>query len=323
MLIDRRRLLSGAAIAGVAAGAPRAALAQTTSSPVGQASRQAPGYYRYSVGDIEVTAVNDGYAERPLEGYVKNAPIGEVEAAATNLYLPPKIVRVPYTTMVLRTGGKTVLIDTGLGDMGPSTTGAWMANFKAAGFDPTLVDVVILSHFHGDHINGARLKDGVAVFPKAEVMAPAPEWAFWMDDAKMEQASAPMKAAFRNVRRVLSPIAQDVKQFAADKEIVPGVTSVAAYGHTPGHMAFAITSGNGRLMMLSDTTNHAPFFLKHPDWHVLFDMDPEEAARTRRRMADLAVTERMQVAFYHAPFPSTGFIEKDGSGYRLVPVQWT
>jgi hypothetical protein len=85
----------------------------------------------------------------------------------------------------------------------------------------------------------------------------------------------------------------------------------------------AITSGNARMMMMADLTNHTGVFLRNPDWHVLFDMNPEAAAQTRRRMADLVIKEKMQVAFYHAPFPSTGFIEKAGNGYRLEPVQWS
>jgi glyoxylase-like metal-dependent hydrolase (beta-lactamase superfamily II) len=118
-------------------------------------------------------------------------------------------------------------------------------------------------------------------------------------------------------------VAGSVAKFAAEAEVVPGVTALAAYGHTPGHTVFAIASGSDKLMLMSDITNHASVFLRQPEWHVLFDMNPEEAAKTRRRMADLAVADGMQVAFYHAPFPATGYIERAGNGYRLEPVQWS
>jgi glyoxylase-like metal-dependent hydrolase (beta-lactamase superfamily II) len=236
---------------------------------------------------------------------------------------PAGRVRVPYTSLVLRTGGKTVLIDTGNGDSGPPTSGVWMENFKAAGFSPESVDVVVISHFHGDHINGLRLKSGEWRFPRAEVKVPAAEWAFWMDDNRMASAPDAARGAFQNVRRVFAPVAGSVAKFAADAEVVPGVTAVAAYGHTPGHTVFAIVSGSEKLMLMSDLTNHASVFLRQPEWHVLFDMNPDEAAKTRRRMADLAVGEGMQVAFYHAPFPATGYIERAGNGYRLEPVQWS
>src|SRR5215210_1891314 len=105
--------------------------------------------------------------------------------------------RSPYTTLALRTGDRLVLIDTGNGDSGAPTTGRWMASFKAAGFDPAQVNTIVISHFHGDHINGLRLKDGTAVFRKAEVMVPAAEWSFWMDDTRMNQAPEGMKGAFQ------------------------------------------------------------------------------------------------------------------------------
>lgn len=325
MRMTRREALAGAASASAVLGLGTHAAAQGGTAPASTSGpRQAPGFYRYKVGEIEVTAVNDGYAERSVEGYVKNVPLGEVAQFLRQIHHQPAgRVRVPYTTLVLRTGGKTVLIDTGNGDSGAPTTGTWMTNFKAAGFDPDAVDVVILSHFHGDHINGLRLKSGQWVFPRAEVKVPGVEWDFWMDGNKMAAAPDAARGNFRNVRRVLGPVAGSVTRFAADSEVVPGVTAVAAYGHTPGHTVFAISSGPGKLMLMSDVTNHSSVFLRNPEWHVLLDIDPETAAKTRRRMADLAVAESMQVAFYHAPFPSTGYIERAGNGYRLEPVQWS
>ncbi|HEY8383810.1 MAG TPA: MBL fold metallo-hydrolase [Microvirga sp.] len=328
MTITRRTVLATGPVAAAAAlGAP--ALAQTqapASAPAASAAsggRQAPGFYRYKVGDIEVTAINDGFAQRPLEGFVRNAELPQVQQAMTEAFLPSTALPISFTTIVLNQGGRITLIDTGNGDSGAPTSGTWMANFRAAGFDPARVNTVVFSHFHGDHINGFRLKDGTAVFPNAEVMVPAAEWAFWMDDARMNQAPDAMKGAFQGVRRVFGPVAKDVKQFEANKEVVPGLTSVAAYGHTPGHTAFMLSSGNGKLMVMSDTTNHPALFVRNPDWSAVFDMDADQARQTRRRMLDMAAAERTQVAFYHAPFPATGHIVKDGSGFRMVPVQWS
>jgi glyoxylase-like metal-dependent hydrolase (beta-lactamase superfamily II) len=302
-------------------------LAQTTPStsnaPQGGAGRQAPGYYRYRVGDVEVTAINDGFGRRPLEGFVRNAELSQVQQAMQEAFLPGDALPITFTTLVLRrNGGGLTLIDTGNGDLGAPTSGTWMKNFRDAGFDPSQVETVVISHFHGDHINGLRLKDGSAVFPKAEVMVPATEWAFWMDDVHMTQAPEAMKGAFQNVRRVFGPIAGDVKRYEADKEVVPGLTSIAAPGHTPGHTAYMLSSGAGRLMIMSDITNHPALFVRNPDWAAVFDMDADQARATRRRMLDMAAAERAQVSFYHAPFPATGHIAKDGSGFRFVPVQW-
>jgi glyoxylase-like metal-dependent hydrolase (beta-lactamase superfamily II) len=324
MTITRRAVLATTALAAAPIVGP--ALAQTApsaSAPAqGSAPRQAPGFYRYKVGDIEVTAINDGFAQRPLEGFVRNAELSQVQQAMQEAFLPGNALPITFNTLVLNQGGRLTLIDTGNGDMGAPTSGTWMANFRAAGFDPAQVNTVVISHFHGDHINGLRLKDGTAVFPNAEVMVPAPEWAFWMDDARMNQAPEAMKGAFQGVRRVFGPIAGNVKRYEMDKEVVPGLTAVAAPGHTPGHTAYMLSSGNGKLMIMSDITNHPALFVRNPDWSAVFDMDGDQARATRRRMLDMAASERAQVAFYHAPFPATGHIAKDGNGFRLIPVQW-
>lgn len=313
------------------AGAGALAAASTLDLPFGIAPAHAqgapvnqnPGFYRYKVGDITVTAINDGFARRPLEGFVRNAELADVRKAMEQAYLPNDALSISFTTLAIQAGGKLTLIDTGNGDSGAPTSGAWMKNFRAAGFDPKDVSSVVFSHFHGDHINGFRLKDGTAVFPNAEVMVPAAEWAFWMDDAKASAAPDAMKGAFAGVRRVFGPVAKDVKQFEAGKEILPGITAVAAPGHTPGHTVFAVASGTGKLMIMSDTTNHPALFVRNPDWSAVFDMDGPQAAATRRKLLDMVSAEKMQVAFYHAPFPATGHIAKDGNGFELVPIQWS
>jgi glyoxylase-like metal-dependent hydrolase (beta-lactamase superfamily II) len=320
-LSRREAIMTTAALTAAASATalPGAALAQNAPA----AASQAPGFYRYKVGDITVTAINDGFARRPLEGFVRNAELSAVQAAMASAFLPADALPIPFTTLVVQTGGRTVLLDTGNGNMGAPTSGVWMANFRAAGFTPEQVNAIVFSHFHGDHINGLRLREGNLVFPNAELAVPAPEWAFWMDDARMNAAPEAMRGAFQNVRRVFGPEAARIRQFAPGAEVAPGVTSVAAHGHTPGHCVFMIASGNGRLMFMADTTNHPALFVKNPDWSAVFDMDADAARATRRRLLDMAASEKAQVHFYHAPFPATGFVAKDGQGFAFVPVQWT
>lgn len=320
--MSRRTVLAGAGVFAAASALDLPAgfsPAHAQGAPV----NQAPGFYRYKVGDITVTAINDGFAKRPLEGFVRNADIADVKKAMAQAFLPPDALNITFTTLAIESGGKLTLIDTGNGELGAPTSGTWMANFKAAGFDPKNVSTVVFSHFHGDHINGFRAKDGTAFFPNAEVMVPAAEWAFWMDDAKMAAAPEAMKGAFAGVRRAFAPVAKDVKQFESGKEIVPGLTTVAAPGHTPGHTAFALASGSGKLMIMSDTTNHPALFVRNPEWSAVFDMDGPQAVTTRRKLLDMVSADKMQVAFYHAPFPATGYIAKSGNGYEMVPVQWS
>lgn len=311
MRLSRRSILA------TAAATPLMGAAAMAAQPL--SGTQAPGFYRFKIGDLEVTAINDGFARRPLDGFIKNATLDEVKSALGAAFLPTDQMTIPFTTLVVNTGTKLVLLDSGNGDSGAPTTGRWMTNFKAAGFDPANVDTVLVSHFHGDHINGLRLKNGDAVFPKAEIMVPEAEWAFWMSDDKMNAAPDGLKPAFNNARRVFGPIAKDINRFQWDKEPVTGITALQADGHTPGHTAFAISSGNGRLLIMSDTTNNPILFARKPDWTAVFDMDGEQAIRTRRKLLDMAATDRLQVSFYHAAFPATGFIAKAGSGFDMVP----
>jgi len=327
MHVTRRTLLAVApAASALSFAGPTRAQGRSASAPqsgAAPASQQAPGFYRYKVGDIELTAIHDGSAPRPLEGFIRNVDLGDVRKAAEEMYLPGDAFQNTFTPIVVRSGGKTILIDTGLGDMGPPTTGLVRTNLRAAGFDPARVDIVVISHFHGDHINGLRLKDGTAVYPNAEVLVPAQEWAFWMDDAKMAQAPEAMKAGFNNVRRVFGPMAKDVKQFEWDKEVAPGITALDASGHTPGHSAFMVQSGGRKLTHVVDLTNHPSLFVRNPDWSAIFDQDADKARATRRRFLDMAATERTQLAFYHAPFPATGYVRKQGNGFEYIPAQWT
>lgn len=318
-----RRTLLGATPALLAAPAllGRAAPARAKAPLVTAAS---PAFYRFKLGDFEVTALHDGEGARPLDAsFVKNAPLEAVQKTLADNYLPTDKIVISFTALLVNTGSKLVLIDTGFADNGGPTNGRVAAAMKAAGYTPDQVDVVLLSHFHGDHLQGARLKDGKLTYPNAEIMVPEPEWAFWMDDAKMSAAPDAMKGAFAGVRRVLAPAAGDVKRFKWGDEVVTGITAVEASGHTPGHTAFAIVSGNAKLMYLADITNNPVLFATNPEWKIMFDMDADKAIASRKRILDMAATDKFRVSFYHASFPATGFVAKEGAGYRFVPAQWS
>ena len=198
MPVLRRTLLGSLAAAPLAGAIPAWAAAPPQAG-------QAPSFFRYRVGDMQVTAIHDGMAYRALDGFVPNADPAAVKQALADNFLPTDKFPITFTTLVINTGSKLVLIDTGNGDLGAPTAGKWMANFRAAGFTPEQVDTVIFSHFHGDHINGFRLKDGTAVFPKAEIMVPEAEWAYWTSDNERTRTPG-LAGAFDNVKRVFSPV---------------------------------------------------------------------------------------------------------------------
>ena len=320
MITRRNALVMASAAAALPAVSAAPAFANT---PPARTGAQAPGWFRSKVGDYEITAISDGFVQRPLEGFVRNVEVAEVQKTLAAQGLPGTHIRVPYTTLVVNTGSQVILLDSGNGDFAPgANSGQWMANFRAAGFTPEMVNKVILSHFHGDHINGVRNKAGQLVFPNAELMAPEAEWAFWMDDARMNNAPDAMKPAFQNVRRVFGPSADKVTRYGWDKEVAPGVTSVRADGHSPGHTVFVIASGAGRMMFMADITNTPVLFARHPEWQVLFDMDAQKAIETRKRLLDMVSADRIRSAFYHGPFPAVGQVSRDGGGYRLDMLPW-
>lgn len=320
MSIDRRTVVAGTAACSAAAlsGAGLPGGPAQAAAPL--ATNQAPGFYRYKAGDLQITAIYDGFGARPVEGFVRNAELASVQKILSDAGQPTDQARLHFTTLVVNDGRKLTLIDTGIADFGPPTSGTWMANFRAAGFAPEQVDTIVISHFHGDHINGLRPKSGETVFKNAEVMVPEAEWTFWTDEAKAAAAPDGLKPNFANVKRVFEPMKAQVKTYKPDAEVVGGVNALAAPGHTPGHTAYVI---GGKLLALSDTTNNPLLFAANPGWHAVFDMDGAQAEATRRRMLDMAIAEKLQVAFYHAHFPATGHIVKEGAGYRMLPVAWS
>jgi glyoxylase-like metal-dependent hydrolase (beta-lactamase superfamily II) len=324
--LTRRAVLAGAA-------------ATTALSPLGSipsahaaaplAGKQAPGWYRYKVGSFEVTAATDGARANPLtDTFIRNVKRDDINKALEAGYMEKDKITVPYTPIAVNTGSKLVVIDTGLGpalyEQSKGAVGQFHSNLAAAGIDRGAVDAVILSHFHGDHINGLLTADNKPAFPNAEILVPAGEWKFWNDDGEMSKATgnALVEGNFKNIKRVFGALGNKVTPYEPGKEVVPGITSVATHGHTPGHVSHIIASGNAKVMVQADVTN-VPLFVQNPGWVIQFDMDGPAAEATRRKFYDMLVAEKMLVQGFHYPFPSLGHVEKAGTGYRVVPVPWS
>lgn len=326
MELSRRHALAGAA-----------ALAATPLLPTGQAKaaaplaeKQAPSFYRYKVGDAQVNAISDGANTFPLpDAMVLNVKKDEVNAALAKAFLPKDKMTITFAPLVINTGGKVVVVDTGNGPAAFASSkgnvGQFTTNMQAAGFDPKSVDMVVISHFHGDHINGLLTADGVLAYPNAEVLVPAAEWKYFMDDGEMSRASGErMQGVFKNARRVFEAgLKKKVTEYEWGKDVAPGLMAVSSVGHTPGHTSFVLSSGSDKVFIQSDVTNHPALFVANPGWHLMFDQDPAQAEATRRKVYDMLVADRMRVQGFHYPFPANGFVEKDGNGYRLVPAPWS
>ncbi|MFB6452033.1 MBL fold metallo-hydrolase [Bradyrhizobium tunisiense] len=325
--LNRRHLLAGAAATGAAALTGLGPITARAAAP--QAGTQAPGFYRYKVGSYECTSINDGARTFPMpDKFVVNLSKDEALAAGEAAYMPKGMVTIPFNPQLINTGSKLVLIDTGNGianfEASKGAVGRTLQNLQAAGVDPKSVDVVLLSHMHGDHINGIRLADGALAFPNAEVMVPGKEWEFWTSEGNAAKAESNqgLKSNFANVKKTFAGLESKVTKYEWGKEVAPGITSIATPGHTPGHTSFAVASGNSKVLIQSDVTNIPEFFLRNPDWHVAFDMDAAMAQETRHKFYDMAAAEKATVVGFHFSFPSVGHVEKDGAKYRLIRAAW-
>jgi len=314
--LTRRNVLGGAAALALS-GAANPAIAQSSAQP---------GFYRFKVGDIEVTSISDGVRKSKLTASpTRSASLEQFQDALAADGLPRDEIATTFNTLAVKNGKNLFVIDTGNGaNTLAGGTGQAAANFAAAGYDAKDVEAVILSHFHGDHIGGLITPERAQAFPNAEIRVPLVEFNYWLDDANMNAAAegSGLRNGHNNVRRVFSAIpGKFVSKFEWGREVAPGITAIATPGHTPGHTAFLIASGNTMLMAQADVTSGiASVFVRNPDWFAGGDMDGPTAVATRRKLYDRMVAERMLTTGYHLPLPGVGNVEKNGNGYKFTPL---
>jgi len=208
--LTRRRFLAGSA----------SALALPAYAAAPQASVQGPGVYRYKLGDIQLTALYDGIWLLPIDDkFVRNATAAQVNRALADAFLPPRVLPISFTALLVNTGGKLILIDTGTAGQIADSAGALLANLTAAGIAPGAIDTILISHFHPDHIDGLKTKDSDKVFANAEIWVPEPEWGYWMNDAHMTGVPKSVHGYFLNARRIFGDIAKEVRQFKPGAEV--------------------------------------------------------------------------------------------------------
>lgn len=312
----RRSLL----LAGLAA---PALIHRAAAQPAPAAAPAMPGFYRFRLGSFTVTTVHDGGRLMPVQGFVLNAPLQDVQATLAESFMPGDSYRNIYTATLVDTGRHLVLFDTGTGPVPGGTSGMLQQNLRAAGIDPARITHVVLSHFHGDHIGGLITAEGSAAFPNAELVVPEAEWRFWTEASNETRSPERQRANFANTARRFAPYQGKVRQIAAGAEAVPGIRSQAAYGHTPGHTIFHIGDGSAQMMFLADTTHRPELIARRPGYHTIFDFDPVAAEASRRRVLDQVATDRIRVTGFHFPFPASGWMAKLADGYRFVPAEWS
>jgi glyoxylase-like metal-dependent hydrolase (beta-lactamase superfamily II) len=291
------------------------AFAQKTPDP-------AKGFVIYKIGAAEVTALYDGIWEKPHDpAFIANASVEDVKAAMVKAGLPADFVSIPFTVVVVKNGGKTVLCDSGTGGQVQPTAGKMMANMKAAGIDPAKIDTILISHCHPDHIFGLMEKEtNKPLFPNAELVISDVEYKFWTDPAVIDRLPEARKGLARRIQAVF-PTWKNIRQVAGEPEVAPGIRLVSAPGHTPGHRAFHLSSGSSQLMVSNDTAYVPALVVANPGWHGQYDQDAALAEASRRKLLDRVIADKIMICGYHFPFPGAGTIAKDGAGYALTVMK--
>jgi glyoxylase-like metal-dependent hydrolase (beta-lactamase superfamily II) len=287
------------------------------------AGSQVPGFLRLKVGAFEVTVLNDG--SLPLETKLYS---GDAEGAAKLLqgaFLPKDATVTAVNEWLINTGDKLVLVDTGTSSLFGPGLGRMAKNLAAAGVDPGAVDEIILTHLHPDHAGGLLTADKKVAFPNARVHVDEVEHPFWMSDDIKGKAPDAFKPFFDMARDAIKPYADAGKlSFYKDgAELLPGMVAIRAPGHTVGHSMVRLSSQGSDLLIWTDIVHNAALQFPEPERAISFDTDLALATMSRKKVFDMAATDKLLIAGTHLDFPGIGHVAKASTGYAFVPLPFS
>lgn len=300
--LSRRQALIAGATMPLAAALPLPVFAKAEM----QGSGFAP-WNRFKLGSFEVTTLLAGTraGDKPQETFGTNASPEDFAALSAANFIPADKTQNYFTPTVVNTGAELVLFDTGLAAEGT------LAALTAAGYTPDQIDVVVLTHMHGDHIGGLMGADGsTPTFTNARYVAGAVEHNHW--------SGAANEGCDKNVK----PLNDKITFLDDGGSVASGITGMAAFGHSPGHMIYSVDSDGQRLMITADTANHYIWSLQKPGWEVRFDADKAAAAAVRKQVFGMIAADRIPFIGYHMPFPGLGYVEQFSDGFRYVPASY-
>ncbi|GAN77010.1 MBL fold metallo-hydrolase [Acidisphaera rubrifaciens] len=315
--LSRRQMLAGASIAAAGVAGLRVPAA---SAKMPMQTENAPYLYRFMLGKAEVTVVSDGVL--PIgapEGAFAHITKDEIDRELKENFLPLNNVVLEQNVLVLNTGDRVVLFDTGMGSVklfGP-TTGQLMKTLAAAGINGKDVDAVVMSHAHIDHCGGIMADDGTRNFPNAQLYISEADFNYWTDPQKV---GPKLKPFLDQATKNLSPNKDRIHFYKDGEEFLPGIHAIADYGHTVGHTVFMIDQDGQQLCYTADMAHHPVLLLEHPRTQFAYDTDPAMAAESRVKVLDMLAHDRVPILAYHFPWPGIGHVEAEGDGYRFLPA---
>ncbi len=303
-------------IAGALRQAPRA-VAQEATPTVEPAAA-----HRFQVGQLDLRVFDDGEYTIPGAFLAINAPPQALAEAMAAIGQTPEASSGTMNILLIETGDQRVLIDTGAGAFFP-TTGQLLPALQAEGITPGDIDLVLLTHLHADHFGAVADAEGKPTFPNARYLINRTEYEFWWAEPSLVELPIPddFKQLFRDgAKNALTALQGTIEQIEPGDEIAPGVTVLAAPGHTPGHLAVEVASDDERLLHIVDAAGDPVLHLQHPDWFFAPDNWPAQEILTRRQLFDRAAQEDLLVFTYHFAFPGLGQVQQDGDGWTWEPV---
>ncbi|MCB1527821.1 MAG: MBL fold metallo-hydrolase [Hyphomicrobiaceae bacterium] len=324
--ISRRRLLvAGAAGAGglLLAGGGLTGKLPAAHAAADMKDGQIPGWYRFKLGKFEITILSDGSYELPTTLMATNQPREEVKAFLTSNFLPTETRTSHVNIPLINTGSELILVDVGGGPNWMATAGRLTDNLRASGYEPEDVDKVVLTHGHPDHIWGLIDEfEEAPRFPNATYYISSDEWDFWTTDQAEQRLAEQFKGFAIGAKRQLPPIADKTTRLRPGAEIAPGIITVGTPGHTPGHMSLVVNSGTETMIVSADCVTHPFVSFEHPGWRPATDLEQDKAEASRRKLLDMAATEKALMLVYHISYPGLGHVARAGDVYRWVPAMW-
>jgi glyoxylase-like metal-dependent hydrolase (beta-lactamase superfamily II) len=325
-VLSRRGLFASLGLGATTLALGGSSLFAQDAAPTTAPAIQGAGFFRFKLGTLTATQVSDGgFVMDPSQIFPKIDP-AELEAVAKAVHISPKSFPGQVGVLLIENGTDRAIIDTGCGRAFGPATGFLQQNLRNAGLSAADITHVVISHAHPDHVGGLLNPEGKPAFPNARVYVNRVEHDFWTDAPDLSGMAVPdeMKKMVISTAQTALAGVKGKLELVKPGDMIAGVIEVIdAPGHTPGHVAFKVASGDEAIYHLGDCLHVLPLQLKHPEWHPAFDSDPERAVVTRRAILDRVAAEAKLVTGVHVPFPSVGYIDAEAPGYRWTPKPWT